>query len=915
MINNDQLRRDVRLLGDLLGEIISEDSGPEAVQLVQEIRHLARDRRANVPGAEGLLSKRITELSEEQARLVARSLSIFFDLANLAEDRQRIRVLRQREQDRHPDPISESIGASIVELKAAGLNAEQVQQALEKLDVELVFTAHPSEAKRRSIRSKLRRMRQCLQDLDRTDLLPRERTAVMARLRADLTVLWQTEFLRPMRPSVLEEVERGLSIMPRLWEVVPAIYLSLREALAREFPDHTFQLPRFLRFGSWMGGDRDGHPDVTWDITERTLLWLRDTAIDRHLECCKKLYDFLSVSRRDVSPDDELANAVSLAEERWPQFAATLSRIAPHETFRRWIKLIEWRLRQSRCGALVDPKLEGAYRDGPELERDVEAMIVGLRARPGQVALATEAQRWFDLTRVFGLNLTRLDVRQDATRYREVMSELLQASGDCTDFAALDEPSRQAMLVNTMGSSKLLNEEGLAPLTRETLGLFRMLRLAIERLGPDCLGGHVVSMTRWPSDLLTVLWFWRRACADLPHDSPLLHALRIVPLFEKIGDLKAAPEVMSETFDQPRYAEHLRAQGNRQMVMVGYSDSTKDGGYLAACWGLDRAQDALHKAAAARDVQLTFFHGRGGSLGRGGGPAARGILSLPPDALGGSLRLTEQGEVLAERYDDIHVAYRHLEQVTWATLVASNVPRPQVNSEWRELMDSLAERSLTMYRELVDTPGFIEFFGEATPIEEIENLPIASRPSRRTGRRTLNDLRAIPWVFAWTQNRCLIPAWYGLGSSLSDIKYNDRAAWQSVLEMYRQWPFFQAAIDNAATALAKADMYIGQCYSELCTNAEHRRDIWRLIATERDRSRQAILDIVGGSELLAKTPWFQGSIEVRNPYVDPLNLIQIELLRRRRQLNGTGTEAEYQRLRELLRLTVQGVAAGMRTTG
>ena len=477
------------------------------------------------------------------------------------------------------------------------------------------------------------------------------------------------------------------------------------------------------------------------------------------------------------------------------------------------------------------------------------------------------------------------------------------------------------MLVKTMGSVKLIDEECLAPLARETLGLFRMLRQAVERFGPDCLGGHVISMTRWPSDLLTVLWLWRRACAEPQEDSSdaavsvPLHALRIIPLFEKIGDLKAAPEVMAEILDQPVYAQHLQAQDNRQIVMVGYSDSTKDGGYLAACWGLDRAQDALHLVAAARNIRLTFFHGRGGSLGRGGGPAARGILSLPPDALGGSLRLTEQGEVLAERYDDIHVAYRHLEQVTFATLVASNIPRPTVRAEWRELMESLAAHSLKTYRELVDTPGFIEYFGEATPIEEIENLPIASRPSRRTGQRTLNDLRAIPWVFAWTQNRCLIPAWYGLGTALADVKYNDRSGWQMVLEMYRQWPFFQATIDNAATALAKADMYIGQCYSELCTSENQRRRIWMLIASERDRSRQAILDIVGGSELLAATPWFRSSIEVRNPDIDPLNLIQIELLQRRRRLDSSVDQPELQRLRDLLRLSVQGVAAGMRTTG
>lgn len=917
MVDSDSLRRDMHLLETLLAEIVTEDAGADAVQLVSEIRQLARDRRKNIPGAEGTLSQKITSLSEDQARLVARSQSVFFDLANLAEDRQRIRILRKREQEKSPKPISESIGASIIELKAAGLTAPQIQEALEKLDVELVFTAHPSEAKRRSIRSKLRRMRQCLQDLDRDDLLPREKSAVMAKLRSSLTALWQTEFLRPMRPSVLEEVERGLSIMPRLWIVVPAIYQSLRQALAREFPNEKFHLPRFLRFGSWMGGDRDGHPYVTWDITERTLIWLRDTAIDRHLERCKKLYEFLTISRINDSADADLARKLAEAEQRWPQFAETLSRIAPHEIYRRWIKLIDWRLRQSRCTAMADPIQEGAYRDGAELEQDLQTIIGGLEARHGNLAQSEEVQGWADLIRVFGMNLTRLDIRQDARRYREVMTELLQATGECRDFAALEEPDRQAVLLKSLGKVQPLDEQKLAPLTQETLSLFRMLRRAVERFGPDCIGGHVISMTRWPSDMLTVLWLWRRACAEPAQGAtiPPLTALRIVPLFEKIGDLRAAPEVMGEILDQPAYAEHLKAQNNRQIVMVGYSDSTKDGGYLAACWGLDRAQERLQKIAEGRGVQLTFFHGRGGSLGRGGGPAARGILSLPPDALGGSLRLTEQGEVLAERYDDVSVAYRHLEQVTWATLVASNIPRPTVREEWRELMESLATESLKTYRELVDCDGFIEYFGEATPIEEIENLPIASRPSRRTGRRTLNDLRAIPWVFAWTQNRCLIPAWYGLGTALSDVKYNDRAGWQAVLEMYRQWPFFQACIDNAATALAKADMYVAQCYSELCTNTEQRRQIWKLIASEQDRSRQAILDIVGGSELLASTPWFQQSIAFRNPDVDPLNLIQIELLRRRRALNGAADDEEHQRLRELLRLSVQGVAAGMRTTG
>jgi phosphoenolpyruvate carboxylase len=402
---------------------------------------------------------------------------------------------------------------------------------------------------------------------------------------------------------------------------------------------------------------------------------------------------------------------------------------------------------------------------------------------------------------------------------------------------------------------------------------------------------------------------------DQPTLARLETALRIAPLFEKIGDLEAAPHVLGALLDHPAYAEYLRRQAARQIVMVGYSDSTKDGGYLAACWGLYKAQERLQHEAGARGFQITFFHGRGGSLGRGGGPAARGIMSLPRMALAGSLRLTEQGEVLAERYDDPPIAYRHLEQVTSATLVASNVSRSVEKPEWNELMEALSKRSFEVYKALIEEENFIPFFEQSTPIEEIETLPIASRPSRRTGKRTLADLRAIPWVFSWTQNRCLLPAWYGLGTALTEVKYKTRATWLLICEMYRQWPFFEATIDNAALALAKADMYIGQRYSDLCQSDASRERIWMLIASERDRSRQAILEVVGESQLLSRTPWFQQSIEVRNPYIDPLNLIQIELLARKRQLPPDAKAEEHKSLRDLLRLTVQGIASGMRTTG
>ncbi|MBM4058216.1 MAG: phosphoenolpyruvate carboxylase, partial [Planctomycetes bacterium] len=476
--------------------------------------------------------------------------------------------------------------------------------------------------------------------------------------------------------------------------------------------------------------------------------------------------------------------------------------------------------------------------------------------------------------------------------------------------------ARTRLLVRSLGTIGDLPRAGLSPLAADTLALFELLHTAAVRFGADCLGGAIVSLTRSPADVLGVLWLWRWAQGRARADGhPVAdHDVAVVPLFEKIDDLARAHDTLATMLAEPAYRAHLAGRGDRQMVMVGYSDSTKDGGYLAACVGLQSAQERLHRTAARHGVRLTFFHGRGGSLGRGGGPAARGILSLPPETLDGSLRLTEQGEVLAERYDDVEIARRHLDQVAWATLVASTAPPPEPPAEWTTLATRMAARSLAAYRDLVDQPGFIGYFSKTTPIDDIESLPIGSRPARRRGERTLDDLRAIPWVFAWTQSRCMIPAWYGLGAALAEIKYEDRRDWQLVADMYRRWPFFRATVDNATLALAKADMAIASHYSELDDDHDARRQIWQRIAAEYDRSRQVILDLVGGQELLGDIPWFRRSIEARNPSVDPLNLIQVEFMRRRRAA-PSDEPAEAERLRDLLRLCVQGIAAGMRTTG
>jgi phosphoenolpyruvate carboxylase len=903
----------------MLGDVILDLEGPEAFALVEEVRTLARDRRTGRHGAEAELDARIAGLDDPQASIVARAFSVFFDLVNIAEDRQRVRVLRERERDRDPLPLKESLAGGIAELRDRGLAAAEVQQALDRLAVELVFTAHPSEAKRGSIRAKLRRMRQSLETLDRPDLLPRERRRLESEMRAELAVLWQSEFLRPERPTVLDEVERGLSLMPRIWEAVPEVYASVRRAVAAAYPDEPFTVPTFLRFGSWMGGDRDGNPFVTADVTAATLLRLRRAAIDRHLEWCSRLDEMLTISLRAAAGGRPLAERLAALEAEWPELAAAVGPLEPHAIYRRWLALIRLRLNAAReLGFHGPPPGPIPYRSGGDLAADVAMLVECLRQDHG---LSSESlpQAWLDLVHTFGLHMTCLDVRQDARAYADIMGAILSAAGHLAEpeaYAALADDDRARLLVDTLGSGGGIAAAALPPLAADTLAVFETLHTAAVRFGPECLGGAIVSLTRCPADVLAVLWLWRQAqaraaVAGLPVAA---HDIAVVPLFEKIHDLAHAHETLAAMLAEPCYREHLTGRGDRQLVMVGYSDSTKDGGYLAACCGLQAAQERLHDAAAAAGVAVTFFHGRGGSLGRGGGPAARGILSLPPATLDGSLRLTEQGEVLAERYDDAEIARRHLDQVTWATLVASTLPPATVPPDWPALADRLAARSLAAYRDLVDQPGFIGYFSACTPIDDIETLPIGSRPARRRGERTLDDLRAIPWVFAWTQSRCMIPAWYGLGTALAEVKYDDRRNWQQLCEMYRQWPFFQATIDNATLALAKADMVVAQHYSELDDDTDARKRIWQRIAAEYDRARQALIDIVGGGSLLAATPWFQRSIEARNPYVDPLNLIQVEFMRRRQAEIAADPEAG-DRHRDILRLCVQGIAAGMRTTG
>lgn len=917
-VGDQPLRLDVRMLGFELGRVIKRHGEPGAFDLVETIRQLAKRRRAGDEAADAELRRTIVNLNPHEFEELIRALSCFFDLANLAEDRHRVRVLRERERAQHPAPRGESLGAAIATLHERGYTAAQVQELLKQLDIELVFTAHPTEAKRRTVRNTLGRLRQDMIELARHELLPRERDWVLGRIKADLACLWETDALRPRRPTVLEEVRRSLFVANSVWQTLPWLFRGVRQGLAHAYPNERFDLPAFLRFGTWIGGDRDGNPYVTAEVTRQTLIVLRSTALEKHLEQCDRLRRTLTISQTHHPLTPELRAALDEAQQCWPELKARLEELNPHEAYRHWLMVIRARLEQT---AKADPFTEPpamAYRQPGELHRDLTLIADSLRANGHDELADGELQDWLDRSLVFGFHLARLDLREDAQKLNDAVAEIVRQLGLCDDYAALEEREKQALLTAPLDTERAvaLDESTLSEDAAELLNLFHLVQRTLRRFDAQALGKFVISMTRQPSDALAVLWLHHLVgCGKAAEDEgEPPRCLPIVPLFETIDDLNRAGATLDALLSTPMYLEHVRACENLQTCMVGYSDSTKDGGNLAANWALHEGQRALADVADRHDVKLMLFHGRGGALGRGGGPAARGIRSLPPQSVRGRLRMTEQGEVLAERYDDPEIAHRHLEQVSWATLLVSAGEHEPMDPQWSDALQRAANASLKRYRTLITDPGFVQYFEQATPIDSIETLPIGSRPSRRRGQRKLEDLRAIPYTFAWTQNRHMITAYFGLGTGLHEAAAGD---WALLRTMYAQWPFFRAVIDNAELALAKTDMAIGKEYAGLVSDRETGERIWRMLDEEYELAREAVLAIVERSELLEGIPWLQRSIRVRNPYIDPLNFIQVELMRRLAALEGEASvdESGIESLRELLRYCVQGVSAGMRTTG
>lgn len=882
------LSADIHLLGDLLGEIIIEQQGQAAFDLVEEVRAAAKARRQGDSSAASALEARIQSLDLSATRVLVKAFSNYFQLINIAEDMERVRVLRQREAQQRQ---KESIANAVQQLKAAGTTAEEMRALLEKLCIRLVLTAHPSEAKRKEILIKLRHIADMLYDYNRADILPREQAWIEAALGEEIEELWQTRTNRAARKTVADEVDFGVYFTTTgIMQAVLDSYADLRSALESHYPEQNWQrLPALLRYASWVGGDRDGNPNVTADVTLQTLATLRQAARQLYLNEIEWLRSHLTQSSDEVSIGSMLRHSLPEDEQ--------LQALYPSEYYRQKLTQIHEKLAQD------------AYPTGEDLLADLQLIEESLMQHQGRRVALGSLRDFILKLRLFGLHLLPLEVREDARLHAAALDELLRYYGINANYQALPESEKQALLNAEIGNPRPFfppDPAAFSETTQRIVNTWRMVASAHQRYGPQVIDTVIASQSTAPSDVLAMLLFAK--------DVGVQDAVDIVPLFESVQDLQNAPQVMEALFNNPTYRQHLEQRGMHQQIMLGYSDSAKDGGYLASNWSLYLAQEGLAALCDRAGVGLELFHGRGGSIGRGGGPTNRAILSQPPASMqSGRLKITEQGEVIAYRYSNRAIARRHLEHVFYATLLAVGAPPQQaLKPSWRGAMDFLAEQGREAFRRLVyETPGFLDYWQQATPITELAELPISSRPAKRKKAGGFEAIRAIPWVFSWMQSRAIIPSWYGVGTALEN--YAAQQGIDTLREMYQQWTFFAALIENAQLDIAKADMGIAALYASLVQDESLRQDIFQAIQQEHRRAADMIRQILQQDQFMDNMAVIGRSIERRNPYVDPLNFVQVALLRQLRQLEPA--TPSYQEVLRVMLDTINGIAAGMKTTG
>ena len=922
------LQEDIRLLGRILGDIIREQEGAPVFTLIEQVRQLSVGfRRDHDPEADRQLKALLTSLSTGQTVSVIRAFTYFSHLANLAEDRHHLR--RRAIYERAGSAQEGSIDVAFARLQKAGITPDTIANTLAKAYVAPVLTAHPTEVQRQSILQAERDIARLLAERDdisaraqlfagdKDALTPRQLAANEAQLRARVEQLWQTRLLRHSKLTVADEIENALSYYETTFlHELPKLYASLEEALPGQ------QVHSFMRMGQWIGGDRDGNPNVTAPTLELALRRQSEVALRHYLNEVHALGAELSMS--------SLLVKVSPAMQVLALSSPDTNSHRQDEPYRRALTAVYARLaatltqltggREAMRHAVV---AQNPYGSAAEFLQDLQTIDASLSRHNGEALAVHRLRPLIRAVQVFGFHLATVDLRQSSDKHEEVLADLLRTARIEDNYSSLDEAQRCALLQRLLCDARPLRVVGAqyAPLTASEIAIFEMAHKMLQTYGREAILHYIISHTETVSDLLEVLLLQKEVgLLQGTLDSSSAQAqLIVVPLFETIGDLRAAASIMRDYYAVPGVAQLMQRSGGEQDIMLGYSDSNKDGGIFTSNWELYRAELALvevfDQLEADYGLRLRMFHGRGGTVGRGGGPSYQAILAQPPGTVRGQIRLTEQGEVIASKYANPDIGRRNLETLAVAMLEATLLqPTKPATPEFLAAAQQLSDASMAAYRQLVyETPGFAEYFFTATPIREIAELNIGSRPASRKATQAIEDLRAIPWGFSWGQCRLTLPGWLGFGSAVQAFLEQPGTTREGQLQllqtMYRQWPFFSTLLSNMDMVLAKSDLALASCYSELVADTALRTRIFDAISAEWQRTVDMLALVTGESDRLASNPALARSIRHRFPYIDPLHLLQVELVRRWRA--GQNDD----RLKNGIHISINGIAAGLRNTG
>ncbi|UCV26948.1 phosphoenolpyruvate carboxylase [Ferribacterium limneticum] len=926
--NKDEpLRNDIRLLGRILGDTVREQEGESVFDIVERVRQTAvRFARDGDPAARNELAALLDPLPGDTTQAVVRAFSYFLQLANIAEDEHHIR--RRRAHDLAASPPREgSLVFALDALATAKVSPETIADFFAHAVVAPVLTAHPTEVQRQSLIRNHRDLARLLDQRERLQMTPEEEADNDLALANSILTLWQSRMLRPVRLKVLDEVKNGVTYFKEtFFTELPRLYIQATEQLQKRYPDTRWALPPFFRVGSWIGGDRDGNPFVTADILREALRLQSSAALNHYLDEVHELGGELPLSDLLVKVTPELLALAEHSTDHSPQRS--------DEPYRRALSGIYARLAATaRFLDGIEPvrhEIGNAepYATPDALRADLKVLNNSLKLNGSARLAGGRLRRLLRGVQVFGFHLAPIDLRQNSEVHARSVAELLAGAGRCPDYEALSEAERIKLLVDEISTPRPLYSPYLnySEETQGELAIFFAARELRQKYGDAALPNCIISKTDGVSDLLELALLLKESGLLLPSLPPLQGEGRggdgsrqpqlnvnIIPLFETIEDLQKSAATMAGVFTIPAYRELIAGRGDEHEVMLGYSDSNKDGGFLTSGWELYKAEIELARIFGQHGVRLRLFHGRGGSVGRGGGPTYHAILAQPAGAVAGQIRLTEQGEVISTKYGNADTGRRNLEVLLAATLEASltdHENRVEPAEQFHTVMDELSARAFNAYRGLVyETPGFTTYFRQSTVVSEIASLNIGSRPASRKASERIEDLRAIPWVFSWAQCRLMLPGWYGFGAAVDGYLQANPDGLVTLRRMVHAWPFFKSLLSNMDMVLAKTDLAIASRYAELVADVELREHIFSRIKAEWALTRQHLLAILEQDEFLADNPMLARSLQLRSPYMDPLNHLQVELLKRHR----AGDTDE--RLARGIHLTINGIASGLRNSG